>query len=67
MSKDKLVKIKTALISVSDKADLDTLTHYLDKNNTKIPNVKPMPAPLGLDKHPIIICPKSSVRIELPG
>ena len=36
MSKDKLVKIKTALISVSDKAGLDTLTHYLDKNNTKI-------------------------------
>jgi len=36
MSKDKLVKIETALISVSDKAGLDTLAHYLEKNNTKI-------------------------------
>ena len=36
MSKDKLVKIKTALISVSDKAGLDTLAHYLNKNNTRI-------------------------------
>jgi len=36
MSKDKLVKIKTALISVSDKTGLYTLAHYLDKNNTRI-------------------------------
>jgi len=36
MSKDKLVKIETVLISVSDKAGLDTLVHYLDKNNTRI-------------------------------
>ena len=36
MSKDKLVKIKTALVSVSDKDGLDTLIEYLDNNNTKI-------------------------------
>ena len=36
MSKDKLVKIKTALISVSDKTGLDILAHYLDKYNTRI-------------------------------
>jgi len=36
MSKDKLVKIKTALISVSDKTGLDTLVKYLNKNNTSI-------------------------------
>ena len=36
MSKDKLVKIKTALISVSDKAGLDTVAHYLNKNKTRI-------------------------------
>jgi len=36
MSKDKLVKIKTALISVSDKTGLDTLVQYLNKNNTNI-------------------------------
>ena len=36
MSKDKLVKIKTALISVSDKVGLDSLVHYLNKNNTRI-------------------------------
>ena len=36
MSKDKSVKIKTALVSVSDKDGLDTLIEYLDNNNTKI-------------------------------
>jgi len=36
MSKDELVKIKTALISVSDKTGLDALAHYLNKNNTRI-------------------------------
>ncbi len=36
MSKDKLVKIKAALISVSDKTGLDTLVNYLNKNNTRI-------------------------------
>jgi len=36
MSKDKSVKIKTALVSVSDKDGLDTLIKYLDNNNTKI-------------------------------
>mgnify|MGYP001284015737 CR=1 FL=1 len=36
MSKDKLVKIKTALISVSDKVGLDAVAHYLNKNNTRI-------------------------------
>ena len=36
MSKDKLVKIKTALISVSDKTGLDALAHYLNKNNIRI-------------------------------
>ena len=36
MSKDKLVKIKTALISVSNKNGLETLIKYLDTNNTKI-------------------------------
>ena len=35
-------------------------------NDTKIPNVKPIPAPFGLDKHPIIIWPKSSVPIKAP-
>jgi len=36
MSKDKSVKIKTALVSVSDKDGLDALIEYLDSNNTKI-------------------------------
>tara|TARA_B100001250_G_scaffold404185_1_gene419777 strand:- start:481 stop:2049 length:1569 start_codon:yes stop_codon:yes gene_type:complete len=36
MSKDKLVKIKTALVSVSDKTGLNTLIKYLDKNNIRI-------------------------------
>ena len=36
MSKDKLIKIKTALISVSNKSGLETLAHYLNKNNTRI-------------------------------
>ena len=36
MSKDKLVKIKTALISVSDKDGLEKLVQYLSKNNTRI-------------------------------
>ena len=36
MSKDKLVKIKTALVSVSDKTGLEELVKYLNKNNTKI-------------------------------
>ena len=36
MSKEKAVKIKTALISVSDKTGLDQLSQYLHKNNIKI-------------------------------
>ena len=36
MSKDKSVRIKTALVSVSDKTGLDTLVEYLYKNHTKI-------------------------------
>ena len=36
MSKDKLVKIKTALISVSDKTHLDTIVEYLNNSNTRI-------------------------------
>ena len=36
MSKDKLVKIKTALISVSDKTGLEKLVTYLDENKVSI-------------------------------
>jgi len=36
MSKDKSVRIKTALVSVSDKTGLDTLVEYLNNNRTKI-------------------------------
>jgi len=36
MSKDKSVKIKTALVSVSDKTGLDALIEHLENNNTKI-------------------------------